>query len=425
LIRIFNVSKKAEHTPQELNTFVFGAARNHGIADYEQAVRPIIESVRKDGDEALYSYSRQLDSLGDRSIRITGEELSKASLAMSPEVRDAALTAIANIRQFAQAQMPRECFEEFSPGRKLGWIVRPLDAVGCYVPSGRYPLPSTLLMTAVLAQTAGVRRICVTSPKPSVEILGCAHLLGITEVYRIGGAQAIAALAFGTQTISRVDRIVGPGNAYVAAAKKVLAGDVGIDFVAGPTEILILATDGDPKMIAADMLAQAEHDVTASAMLYTTSETLANAVAQELEAQLATLPTAGVARQSIDQTSAIVVFPNIDLAVAAANMMAPEHLSLHHPELLHKITNAGTVFLGQNTPESAGDYASGPSHVLPTGGAARLRGGLSTADFVKIISVQQLSPSALAQLAPAITTLARAEGLEAHARAVEVRSVIR
>ena len=217
---------------------------------------------------------------------------------------------------------------------------------------------------------------------------------------------------------------MGPGNAYVAAAKKVLAGDVGIDFVAGPTEILILAKDGDAKTIAADMLAQAEHDVTASAMLYTTSEPLAKAVAHELEEQLATLPTADIARQSIDQTSAIVVFPNIDLAIAAANMLAPEHLSLHHPELLPKITNAGTVFLGQNTPESAGDYACGPSHVLPTGGAARLRGGLSTADFVKIISIQQLSPSALAQLAPAITTLARAEGLEAHARAVEVRSAI-
>lgn len=423
MIRIFNVAKKADYTAEELNSFVFGASRNHVLADYEQAVRPIIESVRRDGDEALYSYSRQFDSLGDRPIRIKAEEISRSAQDMGPGIREAAQTAIKNIRQFAQAQMPRECFEEFSPGRRLGWIVRPLDAVGCYVPSGRYPLPSTLLMTAVLAQTAGVRRICVTSPKPSIEILGCAHLLGITEFFRIGGAQAIAALAFGTQTISRVDRIVGPGNAYVAAAKKVLAGDVGIDFVAGPTEILILAKEGDPKLIAADMLAQAEHDVTASAMLYTTSESLAAAVALELEAQLATLPTADIARQSIDQTSAIVVFPNIELAIAAANMLAPEHLSLHHPELLPKITNAGTVFLGQNTPESAGDYASGPSHVLPTGGAARLRGGLSTADFVKLIAIQQLSPSALSELAPTITTLARAEGLEAHARAVEVRFV--
>jgi histidinol dehydrogenase len=389
----------------------------------EDTVRPIIEAVRREGDAALLRYARQFDRLGDVPMRISAEELAVAGKALAPTVRAAAETAIQNIRQFAQAQLPRERFEEFSPGRKLGWIVRPLSAVGCYVPSGRYPLPSTLLMTAVLAQTAGVPRICVTSPKPSVEILGCAHLLGITEFYRVGGAQAIAAMAFGTQTIPRVDRIVGPGNAYVAAAKKLLAGDVGIDFLAGPTEILILAADGDARVIAADMLAQAEHDPTASAMLYTTSETLAQAVSAELERQLATLPTADIARQSIDGSSRIVVFADMDQAVVAANAQAPEHLSLHHPELLPKIVNAGTVFLGQNSPESAGDYAAGPSHVLPTGGAARLRGGLSAADFVKVIAIQQFSAPALAQLAPAITTLARAEGLEAHARAVEVRSV--
>jgi histidinol dehydrogenase len=387
----------------------------------EDIVRPIIEAVRTEGDTALLRYARQFDRLGDTPMRVSAEELAAAGQALSANVRAAAETAIQNIRQFAEAQLPKERFEEFSPGRKLGWIVRPLSAVGCYVPSGRYPLPSTLLMTAVLAQTAGVPRICVASPKPSLEILGCAHLLGITEFYRVGGAQAIAAMAFGTATIPRVNRIVGPGNAYVASAKKLLAGEVGIDFLAGPTEILILAADGDPRIIAADMLAQAEHDPTASAMLYTTSETLAQAVSAELERQLATLSTANVARQSIDSSSRIVVFPNMDQAVAAANAQAPEHLSLHHPELLPKIVNAGTVFLGQNSPESAGDYAAGPSHVLPTGGAARLRGGLSAADFVKVIAIQQFSGPALAQLAPAITTLARAEGLEAHARAVEVR----
>ncbi len=390
--------------------------------EFESAVRPILEAIRRDGDDALISYARELDGLGHQPLRVKPEDLEKAAAAISPAVKKAVETAIANIRQFAEAQLPKDRFEEFSPGRKLGWIVRPLDAVGCYVPSGRYPLPSTLLMTAVLAQTAGVLRICVTSPHPSLEILACAHMLGIQEVYRVGGAQAIAALAFGTDTIKRVDRIVGPGNAYVAAAKKLLAGDVGIDFVAGPTEILILAKDGDPKLIAADMLAQAEHDVTASAMLFTTSESLAESVSAEIERQLESLPTASVARESIDKSSAIAIFPNMDLAVAAANMQAPEHLSLHHPELLKKITNAGTVFLGAHTPESAGDYASGPSHVLPTGGAARLRGGLSTADFVKVIAIQELSAGALATLAPTITTLARAEGLEAHARAVEVRS---
>jgi histidinol dehydrogenase len=400
----------------------WGLERARQSSEYDHLVRPIIEAVRGEGDAALRRYARELDSLGDEPFAVSAEALTEAAAALSRQVRNAAETAIRNIREFAQAQLPREYFREFSPGRKLGWIVRPLAAVGCYIPSGRYPLPSTLLMTAVLAQTAGVPRICIVSPKPSVEILGCAHLLGITEVYRIGGAQAIAAMALGTETIAPVDRIVGPGNAYVAAAKKLLAGEVGIDFIAGPTEIMILAAEGDARVIAADMLAQAEHDVVASAILITTSKALARAVSDELELQLATLQTAAVARQSIDKSSAIIVVPDMVIAVALANQFAPEHLSLHDPSLLPKITNAGTVFLGQNSPESAGDYAAGPSHVLPTNGVARLRGGLSAADFVKVIAIQQLSPQALRELAPTITTLARAEGLEAHARAVEVRS---
>ncbi|HEY7306387.1 MAG TPA: histidinol dehydrogenase [Bryobacteraceae bacterium] len=388
-----------------------------------QTVRPIIDAIRTHGDAALLGYARELDGLGDLPVRVSEDELARAASALCPQVCRAAEIAIANIRQFAKEQLPRERFTEFSPGRKLGWIVRPLESVGCYIPSGRYPLPSTLLMTAVLAQTAGVPRICVASPRPSVEILACAHLLGIGEVYRVGGAQAIAAMAFGTETIRRVDRIVGPGNAYVSAAKKLLAGEVGIDFVAGPTEILILTAEGDPRIIAADMLAQAEHDPAARAMLITSSDSLAKAVSAEIERQLQTLPTAEVARQSIENGSFIAVVPDMDSAVAISNRIAPEHLSLHDPSLLSKITNAGTVFLGQNSPESAGDYTSGPSHVLPTGGLARLRGGLSVTDFVKVIAIQQLSSSALQELAPAITTLARAEGLEAHALSVEVRFV--
>jgi histidinol dehydrogenase len=390
---------------------------------FEQMVLPIINSVRHGGDSALLRCARQLDGLGDQPLRVPEDELAKAAAALCPEVRAAAETAISNIRQFAKEQLPRERFEEFAPGRKLGWIVRPLDAVGCYVPSGRYPLPSTLLMTAVLAQVAGVPRICVTSPRPSVEILACAHILGIREVYRVGGAQAIAAMAFGTESIPRVDRIAGPGNAYVAAAKKLLAGEVGIDFIAGPTEILILAAGGDPKIIAADMLAQAEHDPAARAMLITTSHDLASAVSAEIERQLQNLPTAEIARQSIDRGSFIAVVSDMNTAVEISNDIAPEHLSLHDAGLLPKVRNAGTVFLGSNSPESAGDYAAGPSHVLPTNSVARLRGGLSVTDFVKVIAIQQLSPRALRELAPAITTLARAEGLEAHARAVEVRCV--
>ncbi|MBV9499027.1 MAG: histidinol dehydrogenase [Acidobacteriaceae bacterium] len=400
--------------------FILG--RKKTGAECEAAVRPIIDAVRQEKDAALLRYARELDGIGDLPLKVSEEELVTAAALMSPEVCLAAKKAIENIRQFAEAQLPRERFEEFSPGRKLGWIVRPLGAVGCYVPSGRYPLPSTLLMTAVLAQTAGVGRICVTSPHPSVEILGCARMLGIQEVYRVGGAQAIAAMAYGTETIPRVDRIVGPGNAYVAAAKKIVAGDAGIDFLAGPTEILILAEKGDPRLIAADMLAQAEHDVSARALLFTTSRGLADGVAAEIDRQLGTLPTAEVARQSIENSSAIMVFCDIEHALVCANMVAPEHLSLHDAALLPKITNAGTVFLGPHSPESAGDYAAGPSHVLPTGGAARLRGGLSVTDFVKIIAIQEFSSQGLRELAPAITTLARAEGLEAHARAVEVRS---
>lgn len=407
----------------------FASAQPEGIAierrtestPQDELVKTIIEAIRSGKDEALLRYARELDGLGTQPLRVSQHEIDAANERLDPDVRSAVHTAIANIRQYAAAQLPQERFEEFSEGRRLGWIVRPLRAVGCYVPSGKYPLPSTLLMTAVLAQTAGVERICVASPRPSIEILACAHILGIKEVYRIGGAQAIAALALGTESIDRVDRIVGPGNAYVAAAKRLLAGEVGIDFVAGPTEIVVLAAEGDAKLIAADMLAQAEHDTTATALLATTSLELAHSVAKEIDRQLETLPTAPIARRAIECNGAILVYPKIEMAVAFVNAFAPEHLSLHDPGLLPQIRNAGTVFLGAYTPESAGDYASGPSHVLPTNGAARLRGGLSTADFVKVISVQQLSPWALENLAPAITTLARSEGLEAHARAVEVR----
>lgn len=411
MIRIVPINKAEEA----------GVGRTVGDPEAEAIVAPIIDAVRREGDAALLRYGKQFDGIEAGELRVHEGELANAEAAMTPVVRDAAETAIANIAQFAEAQLPKDCWREFSPGRHLGWIVRPLSAAGCYIPSGRYPLPSTLLMTAVLAQTAGVPRICVVSPRPSKEVLGCAHMLGLTEVFRAGGAQAIAALAFGTESIARVDRIVGPGNRYVAAAKKLLAGEVGIDFIAGPTEILILAADGDPRVIAADMLAQAEHDTTASAVLVTTSAHLAGAVSKEIERQLVTLPTAAIARSAIDTGSAIFIAPDMNVAMQVVNRLAPEHLSLHDESMLKRVQNAGTVFLGQNSPESAGDYAAGPSHVLPTNGAARLRGGLSAADFVKVIAVQKLSLPALHELAPVITTLARAEGLEAHARAVEVR----
>jgi len=387
----------------------------------EEVVRPILEAVRRRGDKALMEYARRFDGLDRKSVRVPEAELAAARKSLAPAFRAAVRTAAANVRAYARMQMPREWARVVRPGLRLGQIVRPLDTVGAYIPAGRYPLPSTLVMTVVPAQVAGVANVCVASPRAVGEIFGTAHLLGVASVFQMGGAQAIAAFAYGTKTVPRADRIVGPGNIYVAAAKKLLAGEVGIDFVAGPTEILIIAAAGDPRHLAADMLAQAEHDVDASALLLTTSRRLARAVAKEVDRQLTVLPTAMVAARSIARNSAIILVRSLDEAVEISNRFAPEHLSIPDRSLLAGVKHAGSVFTGPFSPEAAGDYVSGPNHVLPTSGAARQRGGLSVYDYLKVISVQQLDRRALAGLAPAIATLARAEGLEAHARSVEVR----
>jgi histidinol dehydrogenase len=391
------------------------------LAEAEKTVAPILDAVRRRGDEAVLEYARKFDHLEGNSLAIPDSEWEAAEARVTPEFRAALDTAARNIREYAGIQLPGDTWVNFPDGRRLGYIVRPLDSMGAYIPAGRYPLPSTLLMTVIPAQVACVKTICVTSPHPSAEILATAKFLGVERMIRLGGAQAIAALAFGTATVPKVDRIVGPGNIYVAAAKKLLAGEVGIDFVAGPTEIVIIAEDADPRHIAADMLAQAEHDVEASSILLTTSETLAERVALEVARQLETLTTAPVACESIKNNSAVILCPSLDAAVHVSNRLAPEHLAIYDISLLPRIQHAGSVFLGPSSPEAAGDYATGPNHVLPTSGAARVRGGLSPADFVKVISVQELTSDALRQLAPAITTLARAEGLEAHARSIEVR----
>ena len=391
------------------------------FSDAEAVVRPILEHVRKRGDKALLEYARKFDKLERKSVAVPQAELDAAAHRLAPQFRRAVQTSAKNVRAYAKLQLPAAKKAQPSPGLKLSQIVLPLDSVAAYIPSGRYPLPSTVIMTVVPAKVAGVANIMVATPRPVDEIFGTASILKATHVFEMGGAQAIAAFAYGTKTVPRADRIVGPGNIYVAAAKKLLAGEVGIDFVAGPTEILIIASEGNPRSLAADMLAQAEHDTDASAILLTTSRSLARAVAAEIEQQLATLPTEPTARKAIDKNSAIILVASDEEAVELSNRFAPEHLSLHDANLLGGIRHAGSIFLGPNSPEAAGDYASGPNHVLPTSGAARLRGGLSAADYVKVISVQQLSPQALARLAPAITTLARAEGLEAHARSVEVR----
>jgi histidinol dehydrogenase len=385
------------------------------LDEAERVVAPILNDVRTRGDEALLQYARTFDRFEGNSVRIP------VAGKLSKEFLGAVEVAATNIREYARLQLPVEKMVDYPDGRRLGQIVRPLDSMGAYTPAGRYPLPSTLLMNVIPAQEAGVKTTCVACPHPSPEILGIAEWLGVTHFFQMGGAQAIAALAFGTETVPRVDRIVGPGNIYVAAAKKLIAGETGIDFIAGPTEIVIIAAEGNARWIAADMLAQAEHDLDASAILLTTSRSLADAVSAELEKQLAVLPTAPVARPSIDNNGAIVIVDSMDQAVEFSNALAPEHLALHDAALLGSIQNAGSVFLGPASPEAAGDYASGPNHVLPTSGQARLRGGLSAADFVKVVSVQELRPEALAKLTPAITMLARAEGLEAHARSVEAR----
>ena len=387
----------------------------HRLDNASEIVKPIVQAVRDRGDVAVREYAEKLDGF-------TGESFIVESCGeLDPALLESVTIAAKNIRDFAQQQLVKPWQTTTSDGRTLGQLVRPLDSVGVYVPAGRYPLLSTMLMTVIPAQVAGVREIVVVCAKPTPEMLAMAKWLGITSILKLGGAQAIAALAYGTESIGKVQRIVGPGNAYVAAAKKLVSGDVGIDFVAGPSEIVIVANSGNPQWVALDMLAQCEHDVDARALLLTTSAAFATQVQHEVAAQLATLPTADVAAKSIEKNSAIIVCADEVEIIDLVNEIAPEHLSLPNNLLIDQIRNAGSIFIGPFSTEAAGDYASGPNHVLPTSGVAALRGGLSVNDFVKVITTQSLSEDALRQLTPAVTQLARAEGLEAHARSVEVR----
>jgi histidinol dehydrogenase len=384
------------------------------LRDALEVVAPIVSDVRFGGDRSVRKYAQRFDGFTSDSFAVpTGGKISN-------DLEKALDRASTNIRDFAQQQLVKP-WSMVVGERVLGQIVKPLNAVGVYVPAGRYPLLSTMLMAVIPAQVAGVREITIACPQPTSEMLGLAARLGITNILKVGGAQAIAAMAYGTETIVRVERIVGPGNAYVAAAKKLVSSDVAIDFVAGPSEIVIIASDGNPTWIAADMLAQAEHDVDARAILITTSIDLANKVQKELEKQMDSLPTASVARVAIERNSAIVLCDSDDDAVALSNSIAPEHLSLYDETLVAGVTNAGSIFLGPFSPEAAGDYASGPNHILPTSGVAAIRGGLSVNDFVKVITTQRLTRGALQELGSTVSTMARAEGLEAHARSVEVR----
>ena len=383
------------------------------------AVRRIVVDVRKRGDRALFRYAAEFDGLpGADSVRVTQREVAAAWKALDPALRDALTTAAKHIRNFAQRQLPRSF--KFTPiaGLTTGQLVRPLSSVGCYVPSGRHPLPSTLLMTAIPAQVAGVARIVVVSPRPAPETLAAAHLLGITEFYRLGGAHAIAALAYGTATIARVDKIVGPGNLYVTAAKRLVAFDCAIDMLAGPTEIVVTSEQGTAPDIASDLVAQAEHDPEALAIFVTTRSDLAKDVIQEAKER-----SRGntIAREALDRNGLVIVAATLDEARAITNRLAPEHLTVDSASDLKWVTNAGSVFVGRWSSQPMGDYISGPNHTLPTGGTARVRGGLSVNDFVKLITVQEYTQNALRILGPKAILLAKAEGLTGHANAIEVR----
>jgi histidinol dehydrogenase len=389
-------------------------------AALERRVAHIVSTVRRGGDRALLAYARKFDRLRG-PIDIAWEEMRDAATAVSSEVRTAIRAAARNIRHVARRQVPRSWTTAPVAGVTIEQRVTPLDRVGCYVPGGRYPLPSSLLMTVIPARVAGVREIIVACPRPDATVMCAAIEAGATRLVRLGGAHAIAALAYGTETIPRVDKIVGPGNAYVAAAKAFVAADCGIDFFAGPSEILVISTDGNPAWIAADLLAQAEHDENARAVLITPDRRLARRVADEIARQM---PPDGPARVALEQNGAIVVTRSIDDAIALGERMAPEHAVCDTPAMGRRLRRAGTVFVGHYSAQAAGDYTTGSNHVLPTSGAAAARGGLSAADFVRVSTVQHVTRAGLRRIAPHAIALAEAEGLRGHAASIRARNAV-
>jgi len=409
----------------------FLAAKREVSADIEAATRAIVDDVAARGDAALIEATRKFDRLDlDASgLRVSPAEIDAAVKACDAATVDALKFARDRIELFHNRQLPRD--ERFvdALGVELGWRWSAIEAVGLYVPGGTAAYPSSVLMNAVPAKVAGVPRVVMVVPSPDGRlnplVLAAAHLGGVSEIYRVGGAQAVAALAYGTATIAAVAKIVGPGNAYVAAAKRQVFGKVGIDMIAGPSEVLVIADDtGNAGWIAADLLAQAEHDVNAQSILITDSKALADDVARAVESQLATLPRAEIARASWDRFGAIILVKNLGEAVPLANAIAAEHLEIMtaDPEAFSaQIRNAGAIFLGPHTPEAIGDYVGGSNHVLPTARSARFSSGLGVLDFMKRTSILKCGPDQLRILGPAAMTLGKAEGLDAHARSVGLR----
>ncbi len=392
--------------------------RRIDFREFIEKVGPIVAEVREQGDAAIRRFAKQFDGK-----ELTDIEVSKKGKA-SPVLQEALILAKKNIETFHAAQMPKEWRIEILPGIEAGQLVRPIERVGCYIPGGRYPLVSTVLMTVLPAKIAGVKEIIVCTPKASEEILFACELCGVDRIFEVGGAMAIAAMAYGTETVPKVDKIVGPGNLYVTAAKKIVYGDVGIDFLAGPSEVVIIAdVSAKASLIAADLLAQAEHGADSMAICITPSRKLAEGVAAEVAKQLEILPTKEMARLSLER-GAIILVADLNEAFAISDFLAPEHLELQveNPEKwLPFVNNAGSVFVGENAPEAAGDYATGPNHVLPTGGSASALSGLSVKDFIKTPTFQSVSKEGLRQIAPAVIALAQAEGLYGHAQSIKKR----
>ncbi len=400
------------------------ARRGANLAEAARVARRIIADVRRNGDAALIRWTKILDGvdLRKKGYRVSRPEILRAYRDVPPQFLAALGDAARNIRAVARRQLMKNWSAEVMKGVRVGQIVRPLRRVACYVPGGRFPLPSTVLMSVIPAQTAGVKEIVVTTPRSAPAVLVAADFLGVKEIVRLGGAQAIAAFAYGTEAVPRADKIVGPGNRYVAAAKQLVAADCGIDFVAGPTELVVVGGRGNAAWIAADLVAQAEHDADAVCLFFTPSRALAEEVREAAHALVARLGIA-VANESLAREGAIVLTKNLNEAIELANAVAPEHLVLldDAAAFLDRIQSAGSIFLGAMSPVAAGDYASGSNHILPTAGQARWRGGLSAADFLKVISVQRLSRAGLARVAKAAVGLARTEGLVAHAHSLEAR----
>jgi histidinol dehydrogenase len=399
--------------------------RDAGIDAVREDVRDIVSKVRKEGDAALREYAREFDDVDVGSIEIT-DDAERAAETIDGDLRDAIETAIGNVREFHERQLPTDWRADFS-GRELGRRFRPLSRVGAYVPGGEAAYPSSAIMTVVPATVAGVEQVVVTTPPgdpPNPATLAAISLAGADSVYQIGGAQAIAALAYGTETLSPVEKIVGPGNKWVTAAKADVRNDVAIDFLAGPSEVLVLCdASADPRFVAADLLAQAEHDPEASVVAVTDDADLAAEVTEEVERTIGERAET-IGKALANDASGVLLARSMSEAVAVAEEYAAEHLSIQAGEdeaLLERIDSAGSAFLGPYTPVAAGDYASGTNHVLPTGGGARVDGGLSVDTFLRATTVQRLSPEALSDLGGTIDRLARAEGLEAHAESVRTR----